>query len=484
MIPLYPEDHQIADDMKLKTSFFFLIAFINGRSNYKIERKEFYKKLWTLVLPIASQNFMSAAVSASDAIMLGVIDQDALSAVSLAGQIQFVLSLFSMALTIGTTILAAQYWGKGDKKTLEKILAFVLKLSLGISLIFFFAAELFPVQLMRIFTTDALLIESGARYLKTVGVSYVFMGASQIYLCMMKNSGQTLKSTIISAAAMLLNLLLNGIFIFGFWVFPAMGIFGAALATVIARAIEILWTFGESLRKNRIQLRIKYLWHNERMLKKDFYRYTMPVLGNSLVWGCGFTMYSVIMGHLGSDAVAANSIANIMKNLIACVCMGIGSGGGILVGNELGKGALKMAKLYGDKLCKVAIFSGFISGGMLLVLSPFIIKLANLSVTAQGYLKSMLFMCAYYLIGKAINSTVIAGILCAGGDSRFGFICDTITMWAVTVPLGALAAFHLNLPVPIIYFILSLDEFVKLPAVYRHYKKYGWVKDLTRSELI
>lgn len=444
-------------------------------------KRSFYKKLFKLVLPIAFQNFMLAAVSASDALMLGVISQDDLSAVSLAGQVQFVFNLFILALTIGATVLTAQYWGRKDKNAIEKILSIVLKVSIVISVVFFIAATFRGKLLMRIFTSDMTLIESGALYLKIVGISYLLTGVSQIYLCIMKNTDRALKSTIISSVAMILNITLNAVFIFGIGKIPKMGIVGVAIATVISRVVELIWVIGESLKKDRIKLNRKYLLSDDKILRKDFWKYTLPVLGNELVWGCGFTMYSVIMGHLGSDAVAANSIANIVKNLIACFCIGIGSGGGIIVGNELGKGNLEIAKDYGKRIVILSIVSGVISSMLLLSITPIILKYSNLTSEAHGYLKGMLIICAYYLIGKSINSTVIAGIFCAGGDSKFGFICDTITMWVITVPLGLIAAFYFKVPVVAVYFIISLDEIVKLPAVYANYKKYNWVKNITRA---
>ena len=193
-------------------------------------------------------------------------------------------------------------------------------------------------------------------------------------------------------------------------------------------------------------------------------------------------MYSVIMGHLGSDAVAANSIANIVKNLVACFGLGLGSGGGIIVGNELGAGRLDIAKEYGGKLCKFSILCGIASGILLLALNPLILSVTNLSEQSDTYLKWMLVMCSYYMIGKSINGTTIGGIFCAGGDSKFGFICDTVTLWCITVPLGFIAAFVFKLPVLVVYFVVNLDEIIKLPAVYRHYKEYKWVKDLTIKE--
>ena len=446
------------------------------------EKKEFYRKLFALVLPLALQNLMTALVSASDALMLGLLDQSSLSSVSLATQVQFVLNLFYAALTIGATVLAAQYWGKGDKEAVERVLAIALKGSMAVSLVFFLAAFFCPQFLMQIFTDDPELIRLGLPYLRIVSWSYLFMGVSQIYLCIMKNSGRTMRSTAYGSSAVVLNLLLNTLLIFGLLGFPKMEIAGAALATTVSRAVELGLVLLENRKKDQVRIRMKYLREGSPVLRKDFVRYTSPVMANELVWGCGFTMFSVIMGHLGSDAVAANSIANIVKNIIACMCLGIGTGSGILVGNELGRGALDRAREYGGRLCRIAVAAGAVSGAVLLVCSPLVQLLAvSLSEQAHEYLRVMLMICAYYMVGKAGNSTVVAGIFCAGGDTKFGLLCDAVTMWVIIVPVGMLAAFVWKLPVLTVYFLLNLDEFVKLPAVYRHYKKYLWVRNLTKE---
>lgn len=449
----------------------------------RTENRVFYKKLFSLVLPIAFQNLMTALVSASDAWMLGMLDQSSLSAVSLAGQVQFVLNLFYAALTIGATILAAQYWGKGDKRAVEQVLAIVVKISMGISAVFFLAALVVPGWLMRIFTNEEELIRLGIPYLRIVSWSYLCMGFSQIYLCIMKNSGRTSKSTVYGSSALVVNIFLNAVLIFGLFGMPKLEIQGAAIATVISRVIELLLVIWENRKKNEVRLRWQYVKAGNGKLKKDFYHYTAPVMSNELIWGCGFTMFSVIMGHLGNDAVAANSLANIVKNIIACVCLGIGAGSGIIVGNELGNGNLETAKHYGGKLCRASLTAGILSGLLLLAGSPLVLSLCgNLTPQAHRYLGWMLGICAYYMIGKAMNTTVIAGIFCAGGDSRFGLKCDFVTMWLVIIPLGMLAAFVWKLPVVAVYFLLNLDEFVKLPAVYIHYKKYGWLRNLTVSQ--
>lgn len=345
-----------------------------------IEERNFRKKLLELVLSIAFQQFMLALVSASDAIMLGFVDQTLLSAVSLAGQVQFVFNLFMLALTIGASMFAAQFWGKGDRETVEKILAFVLRASLAVSAVFFIAATAGPELLMRAFTSDAALIDAGVPYLRAVAASYLLCGVSQIYLCIMKNSGHAKMSMIVSSSSVVINIVLNAVFIFGLLGIPALHAAGAAVATVIARFIEMLWAVLHSLKQGRCKFRLRFFTRTDQVLRGDYWKYTLPVLGNELVWGVGFTMYTVIMGHLGNDATAANSVANIVKNLIACFCLGLGSGGSIMVRNELGAGDLPKAKEYGDLLCKLSVIGGIISGAVLICFAPLSCCLQNILI--------------------------------------------------------------------------------------------------------
>lgn len=442
------------------------------------EKREFNTRLKALVIPMAFQQLMTALVGVSDAVMLGFLSQDALSAVSLAGQVQFVYSLFLFAVMAGVSIFAAQYWGIGDRTSVEKILGTGMKISVLISLPFTLSAMLCPEMLMRIFASDHVLIENGAVYLRAVGVTYLMLSISQIYLCIMKNCGLASKCALISGSSVAINIIFNAVFIFGF----DMGITGAALATVISKAAELLWTIACMLKSGSIKLRKEYMLHEDEKLKADFWKYTMPILGNEIVWGFGFTMYSVIMGHLGSDAAAANSIANIVKNLAICFCTGVANASGVMVGSLLGQGLLDKAKAYGSRLVRIAIFSGMVSGVIILCVIPFVSYFGTLTEAAQEYLRTMLTVCSYYVVGKSINMTVISGILPAGGDSKFGFICDAVTMWAVVVPIGLICAFVLDLPAPMVYIIINIDEIIKLPAVYMNYKKYRWLNNLTRTE--
>ncbi|MDE6775667.1 MAG: MATE family efflux transporter, partial [Ruminococcus sp.] len=422
-----------------------------------------------------------ALVSVTDAVMIGFLNQDSLSAVSLAGQVQFVFHLFIFSVTGGVSVLATQYWGIKDKDSVEKILAIGLKLLVLFSIPFTLGALIFPETIMKCFASDPVLIEKGAQYLRTVSLSYLFLGFSQPYLCIMKNCGNAGKSSLISSVSVILNIIFNWLLIFGVGIFPRLEIRGAALATVISKAAELVWTMAICFKGDNVKIRLKYILHSDKILKKDYWKYALPMFGNNMVWGIGFTMYSVILGHMGSDAAAANSIANIVKNLAICLCQGVSSASAVLVGIELGQGMLDKAKKYGSNLCRISLICGIISGLIILCVIPFVPLFGTITPTAQKYLKVMLIVCSYYVVGKAMNMTVIAGIFPSGGDSRFGFKCDTITMWCVTVPLGLISAFLLNLPVIPVYIIINIDEIVKLPAVYKHYKKYLWLNNLTNT---
>ena len=445
--------------------------------------RSFLKELTGIMLPVAAQNLLSSLVSASDALMLGFLDQSSLAAISLATQIAFVLSLFHMSYQTGASVLAAQYWGIRDRDKIEKVLGISLQGSLVISAVFFLLALCFPEMLMRLFTDDAELTALGAQYLRIVSISYLLMGFSQMYLNIMKNSGRVAHSSWYGSAAVICNIVLNLVLIFSWLGFPALGIRGAAIATVFSRVLECGLCGIENRRKGEVRFRLPILFSAHRELRGKFYKYMVPVLLNYLAWGGGVTMFSVILGHLGSDAVAANSVTNILKNMLLSFCTGIGAGSGIMIGNRLGAGMLEEAKAVGGKLLKAAVLFGIGTGAVLLALTPLVQTLAGtLTETARGYLAIMMCMSSVCVVGKSLNSTMVGGIFTAGGDTRFGFLCDLINMWGFILPLASVAAFWLHLPVPAVYFLLNLDEICKIPFEIHHYRKYKWVKKLTEQE--
>lgn len=440
-------------------------------------KRSLRKEIVRLALPIALQQFMTALVGACDAIMLGKLSQDAMSAVSLATQVTFVFNLFMFAFMAGENMFVAQYYGKGDYTGISQVFSLVTKICGCIAVVFLAGTLFFPEQLMRILTNEETLIVLGSEYLRVIGISYVFSGIAQIFLAIMKNCGAVNMSTLINGVMVILNIALNAVFIFGLSGFPKMGIKGAALATVLATVVQFLWSVGYVLCRIRA---VKFSLRScEKKLFGRFWQKTVPLLINNLAWGIGFSMYSVIMGHLGTDAVAANGIANISKNLVVCFCLGLGNAGSIIVGNRLGADRLQEAKEAGVTLTKTAIIAGIVSGLVLIALSPFITKMVDLTPTARGYLQKMLLISSYYIAGKSVNCMTIGGIFAAGGDSKFGMLCDSVTLWCIIVPLGCICAFILKLPVMVVYFVLNLDEIIKLPVVYKHYKKYKWIKNLT-----
>ena len=440
-------------------------------------KRSLRKEIVRLALPIALQQFMTALVGACDAIMLGKLSQDAMSAVSLATQVTFVFNLFMFAFMAGENMFVAQYYGKGDYTGISQVFSLVTKICGCIAVIFLAGTLFFPEQLMRILTNEETLIVLGSEYLRVIGISYVFSGIAQIFLAIMKNCGAVNMSTLINGVMVILNIALNAVFIFGLSGFPKMGIKGAALATVLATVVQFLWSVGYVLCRIRA---VKFSLRScEKKLFGRFWQKAVPLLINNLAWGIGFSMYSVIMGHLGTDAVAANGIANISKNLVVCFCLGLGNAGSIIVGNRLGADRLQEAKEVGETLTKTAIIAGIVSGIVLIALSPFITKMVDLTPTARGYLQKMLLISSYYIAGKSVNCMTIGGIFAAGGDSKFGMLCDSVTLWCIIVPLGCICAFILKLPVMVVYFVLNLDEIIKLPVVYKHYKKYKWIKNLT-----
>ena len=249
----------------------------------------FYKKLFRLTLPIAFQSLMLAAVAAADAVMLGRLDQNSMAAVSLASQIQFVQNMALYAITSAIAILGAQYWGKGDKKTVDDVFSMSLRLAGAASLIFFAACVFFPTALMHLFAKDPTLIEIGAGYLKIAGWSYLLTGISQCYLAVMKVSEKAVASAVISAGAVVLNIALNAVFIFGLFSLPALGANGAALATLISRIVELFAAVGVSLRRDFISPKLSALLRRNRTLARDYAKCALPILGGATFWGVGFT---------------------------------------------------------------------------------------------------------------------------------------------------------------------------------------------------
>ena len=441
----------------------------------------FNKDILRLAVPIVLQNIVTTAVNSADVIMLGFVGQNALSAGSLANQVMFILQLVYTGISSGVIMLAAQYWGKKDTKTIEHIMGIGMQLSIFISSMFFIMAFFFPHVLMRIFTNDINLITEGIPYLRMVSFSYLFMSFSQVYLCAMRSIERVHFSTVTNAVALILNIIFNAVFIFGLFGAPKLGIIGVALATVIARAVEFTICVIDNFIPKAIHFHIKNVLEVNKILFFDFMKYSLPAFGNEIVWGVAFSMYSVIMGHLDSDIVAANAVVVVARNLGTVACFGIADAGAIILGKSIGSGNTDTIKSDSSHFVKITSMSAVVGGIVIFLLRPVFFTMADLTPTAQSYLSIMLFINMYYIVGQAVNTALICGVFRSGGDSKWGFFCDIIDMWCYSVPLGFISAFVLKLPPMWVYFLICTDEFVKIPFVYKHYKSYKWLKNITRD---
>ena len=444
-------------------------------------RKGFYRELFVLVMPIVVQNLIASAVGMADVVMLGRVDQTSISASGLAGQVMFLLNVMFFGLNSALTILASQYWGKQDVKVISKILGIGLIISLSITLMAAGLAFFLPEKVITIWTNDPELIAAGAVYLRYVALSYIFLGIVQPYLTIIKSCERVLFAAVLSASTLIINVILNFLLIFGPGPFPKMGIAGAALATSLSWGIGLLVCLVDFIKQRQIPKNIAEMFKIPGALVGDFFRYSLPAFINDAMWGLAFNMNSIIMGHLGSDIVAANSVVSVARDLVTVVGFGISAAASIMLGKEIGEGHLEEARKDASSILRVTIFSGIISGLVLFAMSPFVPGLVKISATAAYYLRIMLYVNVAYQMGQIINTVLIASIFRCGGNSKYGMILDIICMWGFAVPLGLISAFVLKLSPLIVYILMCTDEFAKMPFAVHHYRKGNWIKNITRD---
>lgn len=446
------------------------------------EKKEFYKELLSLAIPIGLQNLLIALIGATDALMLGRLTQDAIAAVSLANQIVFIMNLFIGAVVGGGGALIAQYWGKGDRTMVKNLFCMILKWAVGISFIFFALAMFIPDLLMRIYTPETALIEIGSSYLRAVGVSYLFSGITQCYYLKMKVEGKASKSVIISVVTLITDVVLDTFLIYGLAGVPKLGANGSAYSTVVVEFIGLAWCIAESHRKDSIRPDWQGINWSSPIITKDFMKLALPMLGSSLAWGLGISLHSLIMGHLGSDATAAASITSVVQETVTCVCKGISAGAGIIIGKLLGNNLFDKAKIYGRKLCHISFWGGGIHMVLLCAIGPVLAYFFVLTEMARFYLIMMLIFMAFYVFAYSINTVVVCGIFPAGGDAKYDALSVFFASWCFSLPLALLGTFVFDWPVMVVYILMCSDEIVKLPWLYPRYRKYLWVNNLTREE--
>lgn len=352
----------------------------------------------------------------------------------------------------------------------------------GISLVFFALAMLIPETLMRIYTPEAALIEIGASYLRAVAVSYLFSAITQCYYLVMKLEGKASKSVIISVVTLVADVVLDTFLIYGLAGVPELGANGSAYSTVVVELIALIWVIveshrGESIHPDRQGLR----WFSADVTK-DLLKISAPMLAGSLAWGLSISMHSLIMGHMGSDATAAASITSVAQELVTCVCKGVATGSGIMIGKLLGQDLFDKAKVYGRQFWIISIWVGIVHMLLLCLLGPIVVEFFILTETAKQYLIIMLVFTGLYVFAYSLNTVFTCGVFPAGGDAKYDAISVAIATWCFSIPLALLGTFVFHWPVMVVYILMCADEIVKLPWLYPRYRKYLWLTNLTREE--
>lgn len=441
----------------------------------------FYKNVAILVLPIALQNLINVGISSIDVIMLGRVDEKVLSAASLGSQINFIMSLFLFGLMSGASVLTAQYWGKKDMEAIKTVFGIAMKISVAIGLLFMAVTMLAPGLLMQIFTNDADVIAYGVQYLRIVCLSYLVIPITMTYLNTMRSMESVGVATVAYLTSMITNIVVNAVLIFGMLGFPALGVRGAAVGTVFARLGELLVViiFDRS-RNHTLRFRFSYLFRKNQELWSDFLKYSTPVMANELFWGAGVSSISAVLGHMGSAVVAANSVAQVVRQLAMVIGFGVSSAAAIMIGKAIGEGSREMAEDYGRKFVFLSVVTGLFGTVVVLIARPIALAALVLTPQAKTYLNFMMYIMAYFVFVQSINTTIVVGICRSGGDTKFGLVLDLVFLWGVAILGGFLSAFVLHLGVYVTYIILLSDEVIKVPITLWRFRSKKWLKDVTR----
>ncbi|MDM0615179.1 MATE family efflux transporter [Clostridium perfringens] len=444
--------------------------------------KRFYRLLFSIALPIAVQNLITFMVSMVDTLMVGALGEIQLSAVSIANNLFFVLTILMFGLAGGSNIMISQYWGKGNVKTIHKILAIMYRVCLLITGIFIFIALFLPKYFMGIFTTDKAVIDFGASYLRIVCIGYLFYSITNCTIMMLRSVKTVSISIIVYTASLVVNSILNWIFIFGNLGAPELGIRGAAIATVCARITEfsivLVFMF---IYERKIGLKIEHLLKIDKEILKDYVGLCTPVLCNELLWAIGASMISVIVGRMGTEIVAANSINGVAHQFVTVFIFGMSNATAVIIGNTIGEGKKEKAKEYAYSIGIFSVVMGCISGLMILLIKPFVVNFYNVSYSTKLIAMEIMTVTSGIIVFQSLASNFMMGVLRGGGDAKFVLINDLIFMWLVAIPGGFFVAFVLELPVALVFLVIKCDEILKsLTSVYRVISG-KWINDVTKD---
>lgn len=443
--------------------------------------RSFYRSLVTLAVPISLQNLVTFAVSFADNVMIGSLGDDAISGVYIGGQLQSVLQMFVGGIEGAILILAAQYWGKKDTQSIRKVVSIGIKFALAVGLLSSLVAVLFPQWVIRAFTTEPGVIQEGAAYVQIVGFTYLFFSVSQVMIAAMRSVETARIGLYISCMALVINVCLNYVFIFGHFGFPAMGVRGAALATLVSRILEMCVGVGYVFFVDKkLRFGLKDLLHTDLQLLRDFIRYGLPVIGGQVVWAINSLANTKILGYYSAGVIAAASITGMLHNLVYVWMNGMSSAVGIITGKTVGAGQYEKMKEYSKTVQMIFLFVGLISGAAVFLARDGFISLYNASPEAQAYSRQFINVISVTIIGTCYQAACLFGLVKSGGDISFVFKNDTIFVFLVVIP-SSLLAMWLGAPPWMVFACLKCDQILKCFVAIVKINRYNWMKNLTRD---
>lgn len=449
-------------------------------SRSMLKDRQFLKTLVTLMLPMVAQNLITLAAQMMDSLMLGRLGQIELSASSLANQPFFIFNLLIFGMASGSSVLNAQFWGKGDVRSIKIVISICLKVALIVSILLGAAVIIFPETVMRIYTDDPEIIAAGAEYLKIVGFCYFFFGLSNTLLTTIRSVGIVRIAVIDSIFSLVCNSGLNYLLIFGSFGFPKLGIRGAAIATVIARMGEAVIVLVYILVIDRkLRFKIRDFWEFDVGLLKNYLKNGLPVAFNEVLWSVGISIQSMVMGRLGASVVSASQIASIVQQFSSVLIFGVANAAAIIIGNDIGAGKMERARERVTWFRIIGVILGIFASCLILGLSGPVVSFYNVPEETKQLAIEMLRVLAVIVLFVAQTGIGVVGLLRGGGDPRFALFVDLAGLWLVATPAALLSAFVFGAPVLVVYACTKLDEPVKLLMLAWRMRNHHWMRDVT-----
>ena len=443
--------------------------------------RNFLKKTVMIALPVAMQGMLNTVVNLVDNLMIGSLGSTAIASVGLANKVFFVFSLLVFGVNSGSGVLAAQFWGNKDVKNIRKVLGLALALAVTGSVVFMVPACVKPRLLMRIFTTSEASISMGAAYLAVAAFSYPCTAVTNTYVAMLRAVNRVKEPVMISCAAIVTNVCFNYILIFGKLGAPAMGVTGAALATLIARVVEVVLIFSVVyLGKTPLACGLKELFGWSRAFLKKFFITALPVIINEFIWGLGTTIYSMAYGRMGDDAVAAITIATTIQDMVVVLFQGLSAATAVILGNEMGAGQLKRAEVYGKYFFILQFLVTAVTALLCVSLRWKFIALyqPGISDGVAEAVSRCIMVFAIFAPFRMFNYVNVVGVLRSGGDTAMCLFIDTSGVWFIGIPLAFIGGLILKQPIHIVYGMVTLEEVYKAVIGYIQYRQKKWLRNL------